>query len=164
MDDKTYIAYGFDTGEKDLRNFCKEHGIEIATRRYGGKDIPLIFLDYSGLPRDDLEGAIGVCRKGVVVVVTQLNQFGAGALSAKAQKRIKDAGAEILVPEKVHQKRGPKMVEVPEDYAVRAQILYDNASNSRQFVIDKIYADTGVKLTRKQLATRFDSDKTKAKK
>jgi len=159
MDDKTYIVYGFDTGEKDLRSFCKGHGIEIATRLHKGKNIPLIFIDHTGLPRDDLEGAIGACKKDVVLVVTQLNQFGTGAMSAKVQKRVKEAGAEILVPEKVHKKRGPKMVEVPEDYVVRAQILYDNASNSRQFVIDSIYTNTGVKLTRKQLDTRFGDNK-----
>jgi hypothetical protein len=51
---------------------------------------------------------------------------------------------------------GPKLKgEIPADRLEWAQALYNNKALTRQQVADRIEAETGVRLTRGQLATRF---------
>lgn len=153
MDDNVFIVYGFKRSDRFLRRFCKDHEIEIGKTQGG---IPLVFIDVDGTDREELRAVLAACRPGVVVVVAQLSDFGTGAKSKEIQKRIEAAGASVMVPEKILQKRGPKPKGIlSEEDQAWAQSLYDNPALSRKHVADAIERRTGVKFTRHKLRARF---------
>jgi len=158
MSDKKYIFYGYGCGEKDALKFCRDHDIILDTYRDGERVLPRIFIDPEGLPKDNLNAALQFARSDVVVVVTNLAQLGHGAKANQMKRQFETTGATVLVPERVLQKRGPKPTAViPEAFEARAQALYDNKANSRQFVCDEIFRLTGVRMSRGQLARRFET-------
>tara|TARA_R110000737_G_C14621639_1_gene493361 strand:- start:6610 stop:7113 length:504 start_codon:yes stop_codon:yes gene_type:complete len=154
---KKHIFYCEDCGDKEAIKFCKEHGIELESNSFDGKARPIIFTDLKGFDKEALNDVLAYVKDGVVVVVRKLSDFGTGAKSREIQNQIKAKGGEVLVPEKVLQKRGPKFKgEIPADRVEWAKALYNNKANSRQFVCDAIHEKTGVKLTRHQLKKRFE--------
>lgn len=153
MKDTIYIIYGFNRSDKELKKFCKDHDIEIGVTQGG---IPLIFIDFEGTDREELRAVIAKCIPSITVVVKQLSDFGTGAKSKEIQGMIAYTGATVLVPEKILQKRGPKLKgELTPDQHALAQVLYDNKALSRQHVADVIEREYGVRFSRTQLATRF---------
>ena len=145
MTDDVYIAYGFDRSDRELRKL----GFEFAK----GK----VFIDSKSTDRMELNAMLATCRPGVVVVMMQLSDLGPGAKANQMRKAIEKAGARVHVPEKELQKRGPKLKgEIPADKMEWAQALYDNKALTRKQVSERIEAETGVRLSRGQLATRFE--------
>jgi len=144
MTDDVYIAYGFDRSDRELRKL----GFEFAK----GK----VFIDSKSTDRMELNAMLATCRPGVVVVMSQLSDLGPGAKANQMRKAIEAAGARVHVPERQLQKRGPKLKgQIPDDKIEWAQALYDNKALTRQQVADRIEVETGVRLSRGQLATRF---------
>ena len=159
MKDKKHIFYCRKFNNKDAIKFCKEHGIELERTSIDGKMCPLVFIDLDGIDKVPLNGVLDYVKDedNVVVVVRKLSDLGTGAKSKKIQLQIKALGGEVFVPKKILRKRGPKLKgEIPRSFVVRAKELYDNRSNSRQYVCDVIFSKTGVKLTRFQLRNRFE--------
>jgi len=144
MTKDVYIAYGFDRSDRELRKL----GFEFEP----GK----VFIDGKKNDRAELSAMLATCRPGVVVVMIQLSDLGPGAKANQMRKAIEAAGATVHVPEKELQKRGPKLKgEIPADKIKWAQALYDNKALTRKQVAERIEAETGVRLSRGQLATRF---------
>jgi len=144
MTKDAYIAYGYNRSDRELRKL----GFEFEK----GK----VFIDSKSTDRMELNAMLATCRPGVVVVMIQLSDLGPGAKANQMRKAIEAAGARVHVPQKELQKRGPKLKgEIPADKMEWAQALYDNGSLTRQQVADRIEIETGVRLSRGQLKTRF---------
>lgn len=155
MTEKTIIFYGVDCGNTEALAFCKKHDIALSTYWFDNKEWPLIFTDPKDGDRLDLEAVFASSRPGTVVVMRALSDLGHGGKSKEMQDKIKAGGAEILVPEHIPQKRGPKPIDIPEEFYPWAKDLHDNQANSRAYVIMKIFEKTGVKFTRRTLERRF---------
>jgi hypothetical protein len=144
MTNDAYIAYGHNRSDRELRKL----GFEFEK----GK----VFIDNKQTDRAELNAMLAACRPGVCVVMVQLSDLGHGAKASQMRKAIEATGATVYVPEKELQKRGPKLKgEIPADKIEWAQALYNNKALTRQQVADRIEVETGVRLTRGQLATRF---------
>ena len=145
MINDAYIAYGHNRSDRELRKL----GFEYEK----GK----VFIDGKGTDRAELTAMLAACRPGVVVVMIQLSDLGPGAKANQMRKAIEATGARVHVPEKELQKRGPKLKgEIPADKMEWAQALYDNKALTRKQVAERIEAETGVRLSRGQLAARFE--------
>ena len=145
MTDDTYIAYGHNRSDRELRKL----GFEYEK----GK----VFIDGKGTDRAELTAMLAACRSGVVVVMIQLSDLGPGAKANQMRKAIEATGATVHVPEKELQKRGPKLKgKIPDDQIEWAQALYNNKALTRRQVADRIEIETGVRLSRGQLKTRFE--------